>query len=124
MFFECSSFGDISFPESVEKIEDNAFMGCAFKKINFPSNLKYIGKRAFYRNVKLKKIVIPDTVMEVSNNAFGECYELEDVVIGKKLDNISQCCFYGCFNLKKIEAIIMSVGEDMEQLEPSYVAAL
>ena len=37
-------------PETIEAIEDAAFYQCSVKLLNFPTSLKYIGWRAFYKS--------------------------------------------------------------------------
>lgn len=37
-------------PETIEAIDDAAFYQCSVKLLNFPTNLKYIGWRAFYKS--------------------------------------------------------------------------
>ena len=39
----------VNLPETIEAIEDCAFYQCSVKRINFPTKLKYIGWRAFYK---------------------------------------------------------------------------
>ena len=39
----------VNLPETIEAIEDCAFYQCSVKGINFPTKLKYIGWRAFYK---------------------------------------------------------------------------
>ena len=39
----------VNLPETIETIEDCAFYQCSVQRINFPTKLKYIGWRAFYK---------------------------------------------------------------------------
>ena len=41
--FNCCLISDFAIPEGVEVLEDNAFMGCQFNRIELPSSLVHIG---------------------------------------------------------------------------------
>ena len=83
---------ELNIPEEVDTIKDGAFFSCpTIKKISFPTNLKYIGKYAFFNNgfetlnlssqvsvieeysfqaCPLSKITIPNSVTAIGYGAF------------------------------------------------------
>ena len=101
--------------------------GFSIKTVNFPkdSQLKIIGKRAFY-NSTIQSISIPSTVIKISRKAFFYCKNLTNVeipknselthigssafsnssisniFIPKKVKSIEPACFSGCANLQKV----------------------
>ncbi len=47
--FSCCLFDELTLPQSLENIDNQAFWGCsALKRVSFGENVKYIGKRAFF----------------------------------------------------------------------------
>ena len=53
-FFDCTEIRDLYFPDSITHIEFAAFWGSFYITIaNWPTNLEYLGKEAFYYCVKI-----------------------------------------------------------------------
>ena len=58
--FANRGINNIELPNTIEIIEEAAFMGCRnLKKINFPQNLKGIGRSAFIYCSNLSSVTIP-----------------------------------------------------------------
>lgn len=104
------------------------------KTVKIPSVVKYkgitykvtaIGKKAFYKNIKLKKVVfgknitnvdanafykcnklktfkLNEKLSKIGDNAFAKCIKLQYIVIPKGVRKIGKRAFYGCKNLKYI----------------------
>ncbi|MBO7481147.1 MAG: leucine-rich repeat domain-containing protein [Bacteroidales bacterium] len=92
----CDFSGDLVIPDSVKKIEDQAFCGCN----------------------NLTSVVIPDSVTEIENYAFYCCEGLMEVTIGKSVTTIGIGAFYQCSSLKTVNynaTECMSVGFDDEE---------
>lgn len=93
--------------ENVMKIGDSAFEGCtSLKTVSFKrgTELKNIGKKAFYKCTSLAKIIIPQTVETIQDSAFDGCKKLTTVTFqsGSELRSIGQKAFAGCIALRKI----------------------
>lgn len=108
----------IVFPNSVERIEANAFEGAKFNYINLPSSIKYIGSQAFFRSqysgitfnegleeignqafyyYPLSSVTIPDSVKTIGKEAFmGDEYKtpLRHITIGSGCTSIGEKAFY------------------------------
>lgn len=57
-FFDCNSISDLYFPDSITRIEFAAFWGSFHMTIaNWPANLEYLGKEAFYYCVDISPAV-------------------------------------------------------------------
>lgn len=81
--------------DSVEKIGDGAFLGCAgITEITFPETLEKIPDFAFAFATGLKRVVLPDSVTNVGQYAFRGCENLENINLAK-VRTIGDYAFYG-----------------------------
>ena len=90
-------------PESVERIEHNAFYKAVnLEKINLSASLKDIGEYAFLGCSSLKSISIPKGVIELYYGAFANCKSLESVALTYNIRTINEEVFAGCENIKDV----------------------
>lgn len=98
----------IIMPASVEKIHDDAFVGCdVLKDVVFSSSgglgIKEIGDRAFYQVAGLERLSLPGTVIEIGESAFSGCPRLSSInVNADKLEVVGDKAFYMDDALKSI----------------------
>lgn len=78
---------DISIPENVTSIGNEAFYNTGLTSIDLPANLKTIGRYAF-SGTKLKKVVLPSQVETIGDHAFS-IESLESVHIPKSLKSVA-----------------------------------
>lgn len=64
------SLQELTLPEGIEFIEEEAFKNCGFTSIILPSSLERIGIEAF-KNCNAKEIVIPENVTRIGQDAFS-----------------------------------------------------
>ena len=114
-FMDCTALTSIEIPASVETIEAAAFSGCSsLKTVIFEkgSNLKTIGKAAFYGffgKCPITSIEIPASVETIEQEAFKGCSKLATVTFekGSQLKSIgggkSLGAFMDCTALTSIE---------------------
>lgn len=95
-FENCNSIEDIILPESIIRIEDNAFWSCTAKCINIPKNTRYIGKQAFLSCVKIVSVNIPAGIEAIEESTFSCCFALEKVTIPNSVVRIALNAFQGC----------------------------
>jgi len=97
-----------------EAVPDDQFYNCCqnLEIVILPSNLKAIGKRAFY-NSSLKSVTAPSTLQAIGDEAFRNCYNLvtcslEDCAITA----IPDYCFENCTSLESftIPETVTSIG--------------
>ena len=106
-FNGCSSLaGKIIIPENVESIGSSAFSSCNISELEFKSKgkLKTIGNSAFYKN-PITSLSVPEGVTTISSNAFSTCEKLTSVYLPSTLSSISTTSaspFYLCANIEKI----------------------
>lgn len=128
-FYECSALESINLPNGIKDIPSSCFRETALKRIIIPksvtniayyafrecreleevvfeagSNLKSIGKYAFYNCTKLTSWILPDSVTSIGEYAFFGCEEMKSFEIGEdsQLAQLGASAFYACKTLKSI----------------------
>ena len=86
-FYDLKGLANISIPENVTSIGNEAFYNTGLTSIDLPANLKTIGRFAF-SGTKLKKVVLPSRVETIGDHAFS-IDSLESVHIPRSLKSIS-----------------------------------
>ena len=100
--FQCSNIKSVKFPDSLKKIENNAFFRCTnLTDIQFGNGLECIGKIAFASCRGLEEIVLPDSLRVIESQAFMDCSKLKNVVFNEGLQVIEWSAFYICKNLNE-----------------------
>lgn len=84
--------GTLTIPNSITKIEHNAFRHGAFKKVVFEegSMLTTIEKATFEGNKYLEEVNIPASVTKIEGTAFGSCQNLNKVVFEGNLPTLTK----------------------------------
>lgn len=81
---------NISIPNTVTLIDDNAFYGCSgLTELVIPESVISIRNNAFRYCSGLSNIVIPDSVISIGSFAFNGC-GLSTIVIGKSVSSMDQ----------------------------------
>lgn len=81
--------GAYSVSDTVTRIEDRAFIGCAnLTEITIPEGVKYIGELAFGTCYGLTEIQIPDGVMTLGESAFNGCKALTNITIPSSVTSL------------------------------------
>ena len=102
-FRDCVNLQTVRFPESLEKIELEAFERCsALKEIRLPEGLTQIEYWAFAGCDALETLEIPGSITHLDNYTFQACLNLREVVIRPGVETIGFDVFDGCVNLQKI----------------------
>lgn len=108
MFFKCISLEKIDIPDSIEEIEDFAFMDCGqLKEISLKEKkgLRRIGISAFENCSSLERIEIPESVVTIDAAAFSGCTNLKEVIFAEdsQLKTVYDHAFQGCLSLEEIK---------------------
>lgn len=83
--FLASRVVNISLPDSLKMIDDDAFSGCTrLKDIYLPNHITHIGARAFMGCDTIREIVLPETVEYIGDEAFAYCRRLKKVFLPEK----------------------------------------
>ncbi|HUM83962.1 MAG TPA: leucine-rich repeat domain-containing protein, partial [Lachnospiraceae bacterium] len=95
--------GNYSIPESVNTIEDYAFIQCKkLTAINIPATVKKVGIDAFNGCSGLTTVAIPDSLTAVSNGMFDGCTGLTSVTLPDSITSITARAFCDCSSLASI----------------------
>lgn len=122
-FWNCKGIETIVFPESLEDIGYNPFVGC--------SNIRFESKSVFFKvvdgvlyNKDCSKIIcypswkaqgvvsIPETVITLERGAFSGCDKMTAINL-HNVNIINKSCFTNCISLKKVYCsdLITYIGE-------------
>lgn len=82
----------VTLPQSLQTIGDSAFNQCGLKTIKFPSNLKVIGKHAFWKSPLEGVIEFPETIEVIDSFAFEGC-ALTEITLPKNLKVLGSGAF-------------------------------
>ena len=92
--------GEFAVPEGTEVIRYGAFANCTLTKVTFPETLKKIENDAFFGCVTLTELSFPESLEEIGDLAFADPYAwdkpenvIESVHIGKSLSRIGTDAF-------------------------------
>ncbi len=114
LFFPNMNTEELTVPEGVVEIRENAFYKCSnLKKISFPSSLKKVGNRAFIKCKGLVRLDLPDGLEEVGEDSFSFLHAAEYIYVPATVKSIGN---YGFFDASKVEKILMG-HESEEDLE-------
>ena len=93
---------DVTIPNSVMCIKDNAFSGCkSLTSVTIPNSVISIGNGAFSESA-LTSVTIPNSVTSIGERAFAYTSSLESVTIPKSVESIGNYAFYYCDSLKAV----------------------
>lgn len=108
--------GDITIPDDVIKIEEEAFQDCeTITSVIIPDSVKTIGDNAFENCTSLKSAVIGTKLTRLSYELFKGCTALESVTIFNNITKIEDSVFEDCTSLKSITipGSVKDIGESV-----------
>ena len=101
-FAECSDLWDIFLPDSVKRIENEAFEYSALRKIRISSGTEYIGDRAFAGCSNLERFFVPESCAFIGDGCFSGCLSLRSIYIPVNT-YLGKDVFAGCRALEKVQ---------------------
>ena len=100
--FEFSHLTRVVLPETLETIEDYAFLCCSYlNEIVIPDSVTYIGNSAFDNCRRAKSVHLGNGVTFIGEEAFAWCDNLETIEIGDNVQELGECAFAGSESLKR-----------------------
>lgn len=128
--YPCTNFTEITLPDSLEEIADEAFNWCErLGNVTIPENVTRIGKYAFSR-CGFTEITIPAGVQELGSYAFFLCSGLKTVrfqwtrptIAGNAFSDVTATCYYPSNNpawtadvLQNYSGKLTWIGQEMEE---------
>lgn len=98
-----TSFDELKYFTSLERIEDNAFKNCtSLAEITLGSAVTYLGASSFEGCSSLVDFNIPDGVTSINDKTFYNCTSLAKFPSGNNLTTIGTYAFEGCTGLTSI----------------------
>ena len=97
------SLENVTIPDSVETIGDNAFDGCGVTKIVIPDSVIRIGKEAFRTCGSLEEVKLSKSLTDIGDDAFANCGELLEIQIPAGVKTIGAGAFQSCTKLESID---------------------
>lgn len=102
-FDGCEELVDMALPEGIEFLGRQAFAGCEnWENGDIPSSVKELGAAVFQGCMKLEYAVIPDGITSVPSHMFSYCQSLRSVQIPNSVTLIEDMAFSGCYSLQNI----------------------
>ena len=102
VFYACD-LKIVNIPNSVTKIEGNAFYGCSgLTSVTIPNSVTYIGGWTFYNCSGLTSVTIPNSVTSIYGHAFEGCSSLTSVTIPNSVTYIDYAAFMRCSGLTSV----------------------
>lgn len=103
-FYNNQIIENVTLPNSVTAIYDNAFYGCSnLKSIDIPSSVSYIGSYVFFGCKSLISIELPDNLTTISDGMFSNCVSLQAIKIPNGVTTIGVSAFGGCVSMVNVE---------------------
>lgn len=109
--FGYTGLTEVTLGEGIERIEDAAFINCQLERLKIPDTCKYLGLRAFYKNIKLTYVDLGDGLEQIGYNiqhnaelgintnytstTFAQCWTLKTVIFGKSIQHVGRYAFVG-----------------------------
>ena len=90
---------NVTIPNSVTEICENAFAGLDIESISIPATI--IGKNAFANCSSLKNVTLSNTQV-IGENAFSGCSKITSITIPETVTEIGTFAFSGCSSLKNV----------------------
>ena len=104
-FSGCTSLERVILSKSLKEIESQGFSGCQkLRIIKFPLGLKKIGDDAFNFCLSLMSVQIPNTVTDLGKKVFYDCHSLEKVTLSEGIETINN----STFSLSGIKSIVLN----------------
>lgn len=98
-FDECSVVKKVKIPSQLSYIGIRAFSGTGLEEIVIPPGIKEILPWTFYNCKYLKKVTFNEGLKKIQSGAFSGCSALETIYIPDSVIEIGETAFAECLNL-------------------------
>ena len=94
-FSYCPNLKEVTIPETVTVIDNDAFANCTGMTKAILNNGGTIGSCAFYQCENLSELQLNGPITAIGSQAFGWCASLESITIPASVTKISDFAFFG-----------------------------
>ena len=102
-FFACKFLQTITIPNSVTSIDFNAFGLCeSLRQIYIPDSVSFLGPQAFYGCISLQQVTISNSLSCIHYHTFANCKSLKNIIIPNLITYIGEFAFSNCASLEHI----------------------
>lgn len=102
-FYDMPNLISASVPDSVKRIEYDAFAQCkSLAAIPAMNGVEYLGDAAFYWCESITEVTVPDNITSMGNYVFGGCSNLTTATLGTGMTKIAPYEFSTCGNLTSV----------------------
>jgi len=103
VFNECYSLTNVTIPNGVTSIGDNAFWDCtSLTSVTIPNGVTSIGDDAFWDCTSLTSVTIPNSVTSIGDGVFDSCTSLTSVTTPNSITSIGNFVFDECYSLTSV----------------------
>lgn len=89
----------ITVPDGVKIINPYAFNNILVETINLPDSVEVIEDFAFINQTSLESIALSDSIKYIGSSAFENCSKLKSIYLPTNIEEINEFAFSGCSNL-------------------------
>ena len=101
-FYHCDALTQIDLPDVITVISSNAFANSGLKSIVLSESVTSLGSRAFWDCSDLSEITLPDGLESLEYAVFEQCTSLTYVYIPDSVTTMGSSIFMGCGSLKSV----------------------
>ena len=102
-FDVCKKITSVILPNSLTSIGQSAFSGCTgLTSVTISNSITSIESSAFSGCSSLTSVTIPNSVTSIGSSAFSNCKSLTAVIIPNSVTSIGNGAFYGCSSLTSV----------------------
>ncbi len=113
MFAGCAAMTDLTLPEGLGEIADEAFVGCAsMAAFDLSESVTNIGARAFTGLSQLTAFEFPAGLVAIGASAFSGCSGITELTLPDGLESIDASAFQGLTQLSRVDipASVTEIG--------------
>lgn len=92
-FYYCRDLTSITIPNSIIKIENNAFFDCGLTSVSIPNSIQIIKDYTFFSCKNLTLVNLPNNLRHIGEHAFACCTAITSITIPKGVTFIGDNAF-------------------------------